>query len=1092
MLSSSRCDSRVVTLFALLVAIGGTYQHAWGQTGIGTVPNLQFQAGRTALLAGDYQGAIETFQDGGRSAIRTADSRWVDSAAFHAMVGECFYRRGQLPQALDQFNAAIDHFIAHSTWMLSIDFPNAIEPARAGGLATPWGTPVEAVPHGKFAERYQLIRTTLNLQGAGVGNQGNTNLVGGREAIPVNCADIVRAVCTAIRRRRQIMGPLCEFDPRTDRLLNALQTGISAPNHWTQCWGDVQRGCGFAAGGKIPQAIGELTKSLKAGDLYYHPLTATAFNELGQIALEQKKYDQAGTCFMEASYAAAAFGNVEEMEEAFRGAHTAWLMTGADKPFEPLVPAAAWAKKGNYDALHAQLLVLGAENMNLLGRPAEADVLLQQVQREINRTDMQKGKLGAAVAFEQARLAFATGNHSAGATALASALKFEQGSSEWLFQINIATRYHAENVVSDRMGDLIFSDLLREPTSADWSMRPFETLAVASSDYSAAYERWMEVLINRKDNDRALEVADRLKRHRFFSSIPLGARLPALRAVLETPLTALSPRAQAQRATLLQNYPVYEQLMTKTVELRDKLGGLPLVPDDRTQKEQQTKLLQELAATAEKQETILRNMAVRREAADAIMPPIARVSEFRNRMTSKQLLLYYATTSGGTYGFAVSKDKFGVFKLGTPTKVKADITLLLKELGNLDKNSNVSAETIASHNWKTVAKRLLKAVASDAKDDVWTKFDELIVVPDGPLWYLPFECLVAGDGSDAQPLISQIKIRYAPTLGLASPDSMGHRGEGRTAVVTGKLHPRDDVSVATAGFEAISKVTPQAERLGHPTPVASPVYATICDRLVVFHDIDEPGKAGPYGWSPLPVDKARKGSDLGEWLALPAGGPNLVVLPGFHTPAETAIRKPALGEEMFLASCALMSSGSQTVLLSRWRPGGKTSYDLIREFVQEQPNMSAAEAWQRSVQLAMASPVGFKDEPRVKSDAKDSAPTAEHPFFWAAYCVVDRGSAPGQEPLPPVDVSEDALKPAAAKAGAKDEKDDMPAEKGKKPAPKAGEKMPPEKMPNPGGAKPNPGKAGGPDDEVMDAPAKDEPEKPAGKPVGKKPAAKKK
>lgn len=1064
---------------------------ALAQTNIGQVPNLQFQSGRTAMLAGNYEGALESYEDGLKGAIRGADSRWVDSAAFLAMIGECHYQQGNLPKALQSFDAAIKLFNDNSNWMLKIDFPVLIEPAPVAGVATPWGAPVEAVIPGRFAERYNMIYDSLGMQGPGLGN-GNNFLMAQRQAIPIRCAEIVRAMCTAIRHRRQILGPLSEHDPNIDRLVNALKARPAPPNHWSQCWIEVQLGCAYAALGKPAQAVGELTKSLKSNDVYYHPLTATAFNELGQLALEEGKYDQAGTCFMEATYVAAQFGIAEEMEEAFRGAQLAWLLAGTGEPFAPLVPAGTWAKKSEYRALHASLLLLAGENLNLLGRTAEADAILQQAQKEIK--DMTPSKFNARLQLEQARLAFASGNQVAGVLALTPALKFQQSSSPWLFQITMATKYHTDKAFSDRAVDMMYSQLLRDPTGADWAIHPFDTLAVSSSDYTAAYQKWMEVLITRKDYDRALEVADRMKRHRFYASLPLGGRLPALRAVLESPVTALSPRTQTQRTLLLQNYPGYQPLMTKADEIRGALHALPLMPEDRAQKEQQTKLLQELTKVSEEQETILRNMAVRREAADFIMPPAVTLAEVRKRMNSRQLMLYYASTSTATHGFALTKDKLSAFQVGTPTKLKAEVAKLLKDMGNLDKNGNVPAETIAGNNWKAIAKGLLKTLSNNAKDDSWSKYEEVIVVPDGALWYLPFECLVAGDGSDAPPLIAQTRVRYAPTLGLSLPDAIGHRGEGRTAVVTGKLFPRDDVSVAATAFEDLSKATAQAERIAQPISIPAPVYASICDRVVVFQDIEEPSK-NPYAWSPLPIDKARKGADLTEWMALPMAGPNLVVLPGFHTAAETAIKKPAAGDDVFLSTCALMSSGTQTLLISRWRPGGKTAVDLVREFVQEQPNMPADAAWQRSVLLAMDSPVAFKDEPRIKSDVKDSAPKATHPFFWAAYCLVDRGSIPGQEPLPAVDIPDDALKPAAAKA-AKEDRDDPPADKGgKKPAGKVGEKMPAgEKLPaeklDPAGKKPKVGALPGEDAVVGEPLPAGEPGKPGKKPKIK-PAAKK-
>ena len=46
-----------------------------------------------------------------------------------------------------------------------------------------------------------------------------------------------------------------------------------------------------------------------------------------------------------------------------------------------------------------------------------------------------------------------------------------------------------------------------------------------------------------------------------------------------------------------------------------------------------------------------------------------------------------------------------------------------------------------------------------------------------------------------------------------------------------------------------------------------------------------------------------------------------------------------------------MSTGVRTILISRWRPAGQSSFDLVREFAQEVPHTSAAEAWQRAVQI---------------------------------------------------------------------------------------------------------------------------------------------
>ncbi len=165
------------------------------------------------------------------------------------------------------------------------------------------------------------------------------------------------------------------------------------------------------------------------------------------------------------------------------------------------------------------------------------------------------------------------------------------------------------------------------------------------------------------------------------------------------------------------------------------------------------------------------------------------------------------------------------------------------------------------------------------------------------------------------------------------------------------------------------------------------------DGLIVLDDIEPAG--GPYDWSPAQLDRGKPGGSLGSWFNLPWGGPEQVILPGFHTSAESGLRKSqTAGEDMFLALCGLMSSGARTILISRWRTGGQSSMELVREFAQELSHTPAAEAWQRSVQVAADTPIEPEHEPRMKKAATSGeAPKAGHPFFWAGYMLVDSGQA---------------------------------------------------------------------------------------------------
>src|SRR5690606_2126744 len=137
--------------------------------------------------------------------------------------------------------------------------------------------------------------------------------------------------------------------------------------------------------------------------------------------------------------------------------------------------------------------------------------------------------------------------------------------------------------------------------------------------------------------------------------------------------------------------------------------------------------------------------------------------------------------------------------------------------------------------------------------------------------------------------------------------------------------------IAADAFRELATAIPGATPLARELPISSAVYMSLFDRLVVYDDITPPAN-GPYQWNPVPFDKG-PGATMESWMPLPFRAPEEVLLPGFHTAAETSIRDAnAAGYEIFFNVCGLMSTGTRTVLLSRWRPGGKSSYDQVREF----------------------------------------------------------------------------------------------------------------------------------------------------------------
>ena len=118
-------------------------------------------------------------------------------------------------------------------------------------------------------------------------------------------------------------------------------------------------------------------------------------------------------------------------------------------------------------------------------------------------------------------------------------------------------------------------------------------------------------------------------------------------------------------------------------------------------------------------------------------------------------------------------------------------------------------------------------------------------------------------------------------------------------------------------------------------------------------------RPGPHGDAELDAVAARtrQRGDAPEAAAvLPYGGPQHVIVAGFTTAAEqglktsrrNAAREVRPGSEVFQTLCGMMATGARTIVLSRWRTGGRTNLELVREFVRELPQLPATEAWQRA------------------------------------------------------------------------------------------------------------------------------------------------
>jgi hypothetical protein len=582
----------------------------------------------------------------------------------------------------------------------------------------------------------------------------------------------------------------------------------------------------------------------------------------------------------------------------------------------------------------------------------------------------------------------------------------------------------------------VYRPLLADPTPADWTQRLFDTLAVISTPHGPAFDRWFLSAIERKDTVQALEVSERAKRERFLTTLPLGGRLLALRAVLEAPAGELSPQATLERQQLAANFPQYGPLAASAARLAELIRAGSLKPEAGAAGSSLVGQLDDWSKNVAAREQMLLAMAVAPLPSTMMFPPLRTTEELKKSLAPGEALLVFHTAGGNLFGFLVSFQTEHVWLLGEAQQVQRALAEWLRALGNYSASREMGGDELASGAWRELAAKMWLGLFADARLDLG-KTTDLAIVPDGWLWYLPFEALVppvdkGGGKKSTEPnagaadsmLIERVPVHYAPTASLAVGDRRAFRPTRHTGIVANELAADE---AKGQGVEGLSLAPLEAAVKGPVRlvpPLAQPGYlfVPLVDQLVVLDDI-EVSKNDPYGWSPLPKSRGKSADSLSAWMGLPYEGPERMVLTGLPTAAETGLKAPsrrgdaaasAPGSEIFDSVCALMASGTRTILVSRWRTGGQMNLQLVREFVQELQQSPADLAWQRSVMLARETPLDPAQEPRLKRLAEGTEPPgADHPFFWAGYLLVDTGTGDGKES--PADTDANANAAAAAK-----------------------------------------------------------------------------
>ncbi len=997
----------------LAMAIWFLPERAQGQ--IGRLPKLDYYANfiqNAPYYLADYQDALKQFGRGYNSAYKLGNRRFLDSVCYLTMMGECHYHVGDYTEAITLYEQALTLYLSYQAegWQSRLQMPQVI-PANNNAFVQSkinWGVPKRRSSIARVPDTFSMLFGRLDSERA----LSEGGLVQNAEIYKVDVVEIMRCAALCLHRRREIKGQISKYDPFTNQLVTGLSVADAGNGSVMGAYNGVLLGIAQCSMEEWDDAARTLKSSLQLNGMD-HSLTPVALLEMAYIAAATENYSAASDLALEASYLAGMFGQYDLVEEALGTGTTVHLMTSRSA-YLPLENAIKWASFNKARMMQASLTVKLAECFAEAGDAATAAQWLRQANTPMStRNSLRNAVVSARLKYVGAVVHFLQGDFRQGSSALVAALKHFQKGSRWLYQLGLADQLVVSGSITQRQGELLYTALLRDPTDLDWRTDPLEAIAFLVSPHVGPMERWFDIVVSRMNHQRALEVSDLVRRHRFFSYLPLGGRLMAFRWMIHAPPESLSQNALAQRTKFLNSNTQYRQLYDRANLIRTELLALPVKPVSRSPEEdQQIKLLEELAGISETQEAILASYALRREPAEMVFPPQANMSEFQQLLRPDQMALVSLATSSGYHMFLMNSQAIQYAGLSDSRVVLRNVSGLLKQIGLME--AALDVKTLQEDQWKETARELKVQLFGESSDASWSNFKELVVVPDGVLWYLPFEILPIGEVDDEKPLCDIVSIRYSPTLFLAfGPQRPVHPLE-RSAVVTARMHQRGDSELSKLEFESLVKKMPDAIQFDSQIKIPSNYLASLFDQLVIWSEIKSTRNL-PLAMTPMQIDQSKTGTSIEAWMSLPWSGPEHIVMPGFQSDGGAGLRGKLNGTDLFLTSIGLMASGTRTALISRWATGGRTSLALTGEYASKLAKLGSARAVQESRQSTRELDLDYDNEPRIRFKKTDPVLKAEHPFFWASYMLF---GIPDNSPP----ATDDDIQPDAANANPADGK----------------------------------------------------------------------
>ena len=338
---------------------------------------------------------------------------------------------------------------------------------------------------------------------------------------------------------------------------------------------------------------------------------------------------------------------------------------------------------------------------------------------------------------------------------------------------------------------------------------------------------------------------------------------------------------------------------------------------------------------------------------------------------SKTLLIEYAFSEKGAWVFTVAR--------GAGDELELTATPLAATREDLERRIETFRQSLATRDlsYGALARALYASLLAPIEAQLKGRTN-IGIVPDGPLWNLPFQVLI---GRDGRHVIERAAVFYSPSLTVLH--------ESVRAPVGGRSALRPLLALA-AGPPELPNTTEEVRQLAK-------LYGAGAVALAGADATEARWKRDAGGFRVLHF--ATHGilngtSPLSSYLQLAAGGSEDGMLEAREilraslqaevavlSACETGLGEVISGEGLLGMSWAMLTAGAPTVVVSQWKVDSQSTTQLMLAF-------------HRGIAAASARPGAIRGKAQALRAAELElirTPRYRHPFYWAAFEMLGNG-----------------------------------------------------------------------------------------------------